>query len=142
MMTKVTKASVDARVRDWMRRLNALYSQLDQWLPDRSNLRVIKEPLNQVIEPLMSQFKVPPRQIPTYTILIGKVRIAFVPSALWIVGANGRVNITTNRRQHILVDVGDETENASNWQLVIPNDRASLKPFDKVAFDALLEEGR
>ena len=140
--TKVTKSHVEARVRDWIRRLNELYAQLDKWIPDEPGTTVRREHLLQAIEPLMSQFKVAPRQIPTYTVMAGKGRLAFVPSALWVVGANGRVNVSTNSRQHMLVDLGGQAGKDSNWQLVLPDDRTSLKPFNREAFISLLKEAK
>lgn len=140
--TKVTKSHVEARLRDWIRRLNELYAQLDKWLPAELATGVQKEHLSQVIEPLMSQFKVAPHQMPTYTVLVGKGRLAFVPSALWVVGANGRVNVSTNTRQHMLVDLGGQAGKDSNWQLVLPDDRKSLKPFNREAFLSLLKEAK
>jgi hypothetical protein len=140
--TKVTKSQVEARVRDWIRRLNELYARLDKWMPNDPAAKVRKEHLVQVIEPLMSQFRVAPHRVPTYTVLIGRRRIAFVPSALWVIGANGRVNVSTNARQHILVDLGGQASKESDWQLVLPDDRTSLNPFNRQAFLSLLEEAK
>lgn len=139
---KITKGEVEARVRDWIRRLEELYGRLDKWLPRDSEAQVRKEHLAQVVEPPMSQFKVAPHRIPTYTVLIGKRRISFVPSALWVVGANGRVNVSTNVRQHMLIDIGGKDGKESDWQLVLPDDRDSLRAFNRQAFIALLEEAK
>jgi len=134
---------VRARVADWISRLERLYAQLHEWvkeLPDTTTRRGV---LEQVIEPLMMQFKIPPQAIPTYTIFVEKKwRIAFVPSTLWIVGANGRVNITTNVRQHILFDLGGRNGSPSDWQLVVDDPKRLIIPFDESAFLGLLRERR
>jgi hypothetical protein len=139
---KLTKNQVEARVRDWVRRLNELYALLDKWMPNDLAAKVLRGRLLQVTEPLMSQFKVAPHEIPTYTVMIGKRRVAFVPSVLWMVGANGRVNVSSDARQHTLVDLGGEVSKQSDWQLVLPDDRTSLRPFDRQAFLSLLGQAK
>jgi hypothetical protein len=88
----------------------------------------------------MRQFGIAPREVPTYTIFKGKHRIAFVPSALWVAGANGRVNITTNVKQHVLVDRAD-AGHESKWQLVVDDFKRLLVPFNKSQLRRLVVEG-
>src|SRR5438034_8630343 len=117
-MTQTDVHHVRERIDDWLVRLDRLYNVLDKWLTSIPHDRVLRGTLKQTIEPFMRQFKIPARDVPTYTILKGKRRIAFVPSALWVAGANGRINITTNEKQHILVDRGD-SRHGSRWRLVV-----------------------
>jgi hypothetical protein len=132
---------VKDRVTDWVKRLDKLYAQLDVWVQGVPDVRVERNSVQQVIEPLMERFAVPPRDVPTYTVFVDKkYRIAFVPSVVWIVGANGRVNITTNVRQHSLVDVGGENGAPSRWHLVGHDWDKPLIPFDHEAFLKLLQE--
>ena len=88
----------------------------------------------------MRKYGVPPREVPTYTVFKDKQRIAFVPSALWVAGANGRVNITTNLKQHVLVDRA-ESGHESRWQLVVDDFKRLLVPFNKSQFRRLVAEG-
>lgn len=135
-------AAVRRRVNDWIRRLNLLYNQLDEWRQDVPGTRVLHGELQQTIEYMMMEMKVPARNVPTYTILKGKERIAFVPSVIWIVGANGRVNITTNTRQYTLVDMGGWDNASSDWQLMVSNSRKPLIQFTKQVFLRLFEDGK
>src|SRR2546430_14242816 len=105
-MTQIGPEPVSDRLDDWVARLDRLYDQLDEWVNSIPHDRVQRGKLRQTIEPFMRQHKVRTRDVPTYTILKDKRRIAFVPSALSVPGANGRVNVTTNVRQHVLVDRG------------------------------------
>jgi len=139
-MTQVTAERVLDQIDDWVARLNHLYDTVDEWLADLPHDRVKRQKLRQTIEPFMRQHKIPPRDVPMYTIFRGKHRVAFVPSALWMPGANGRVNITTNVKQHILVDRGN-TEHGSKWQLVVDDFNRPLVPFNKSRLVSLLEEG-
>jgi hypothetical protein len=132
---------VKDRITDWVARLERLYAQLDEWVQRVPDVRVERDTIQQVIEPLMERFSVPPRDVPTYTVFINKMyRVAFVPSVVWIVGANGRVNVTTNVRQHTLVDAGGENGAPSRWHLVGDDWNKPLIPFNREAFLKLLQE--
>jgi hypothetical protein len=132
---------VKDRVADWVGRLERLYAQLDEWVRGVPDARVERDTMQQVIEPLMERFSVPPRDVPAYTVFVNKkYRVAFVPSAIWIIGANGRVNVTTNVRQHILVDRGGGDGTPSKWHLVGDDPKNPLIPFNREAFLKLLQE--
>jgi hypothetical protein len=141
--SKIDAKAVRAQVADWTARLKSLYSQFDDWVQEHPGATVSRGEIKQSIEPLMKQFHVAPRQIPTYTVVVDeKWRIAFVPSAVWIVGANGRIDITTNIRHHMLFDVGGRNGAPSDWQLGVTGSRKFVIPFDKTAFLNLLGERR
>lgn len=136
----VTVTTVRARIADWVRRLNRLFDQLERWAADVPNARVERDEIDQSIEEMMERFKVHARRIPTLTVFVGRNRIAFVPSALWISGANGRVNVTTNYRQYALVDMGGVDGQPSRWSLVTSNAKLPLVPLDQALFEKLLAE--
>ena len=100
---EVTKTRVEKRLTDWRRRLEELYSMIDRWLRDTPGTEGQRIMVPQIQEPLMRQFGVSSKKLPAYVIKKGARSIRFVPSALWIVGANGRVNISTDRHECILV---------------------------------------
>jgi hypothetical protein len=131
---------IQARVTDWIERLNALFDQLDQWSVEIPGARIDRSYMDQQIEGLMEQYKVNARKVPTFEIFVGKNRTGFIPSALWIVGANGRVNVTTNYRQYALVDLGGSNGTPSNWRLVLTTARNQLAAFDKSLFLKVVEE--
>jgi hypothetical protein len=134
-----TAASVKARIEDWVKRLNALFESLDEWTAGVPEARVERNHMQQQIEGSMEQFSVKAQNVPTFTIFIGKNRIAFVPSALWISGANGRVNVTTNYRQYALVDLS-QVGKPSDWKLVLASPRTQLAPFNEELFLKILAE--
>lgn len=140
---RIDSKFVKTRLTDWNSRLNNLYSRLDSWVKRLPNVTASHGETKQLIEPLMKQFHVAAQRIPTYTVIVDHTwRIAFIPSVLWIVGANGRIDICTPIRQHILVDSGGKNGAPSDWQLAVEDARKLLIPFDKVAFRKLLEERR
>jgi hypothetical protein len=138
-MKSVTPQQVADRINDWVSRLNSLYEMLDGWMESIPHDRLVRGTSLQVVEKLMRLSNIPPRDLPTYTILQSKKRIEFIPGALWVVGANGRVNVTTSLKQHILVDRGD-SEHGSKWQLVVDDFRRLLVPFNKTQLFRLVAE--
>src|SRR5579864_2286044 len=117
-MIQVNSQHVLDCIDDLELRLRRLYDTLDQWMESIPHDRIERGRQRQTVEPLMRQLHIAPRDLPTYTIYQGKKRIAFIPAALWVVGTNGRVNVTTNKKQHSLVDRGDQ-EQGSKWQLAV-----------------------
>lgn len=136
----VNAATVKRRVTGWIERLNALFDKLDTWAAAVPNVRIERDQLPQQIEDMLTRFSVKVRNVPTFTVFVEKkYRIAFVPSALWIVGANGRVNVTTNYRQYALLDLA-EPGRPSDWQLLVAGSKTRFKPFEQDLFLKLLAE--
>ncbi|MCY3022656.1 MAG: hypothetical protein NTW87_27065 [Planctomycetota bacterium] len=139
MVAKLDKRDIRQRVSDWVSRLTKLYAQLDVWLRDVPGAQVLRGDVEQINEEVMQQFGVRPQQVPTYTVVKGKRRVSFVPSSLWIIRANGRVNITTNKNQYMLLDMGGADGQPSDWQLVTWSLKRPTAPFDRERFLALVE---
>jgi hypothetical protein len=132
--------TVRGRVTDWIARLNALFDKLETWAAEVPNARVERDHMPQQIEDSLTRFSVKVREVPTFTAFVDrKNRIAFVPSALWIVGANGRVNVTTNYRQYALLDLA-QPGTSSDWQLLVAGAKTHFKPFDQALFLKLISE--
>ena len=131
-----------ARIDDWEGRLKALYALIDEWFLDLPTPDSVKQLLPgtvlQLDEELMREFDVPPRMLPTRPVIYGKNRISFLPSALWIIGGNGRVNVTTNTQRFILVDRGGKNNQPSDWQVVTSRSRHEQRPFDQQVFNNLV----
>lgn len=64
--------------------------------------------------------------------------MSFVPGPLWILGANGRVNVSTNRRQFVLVDLGGKDNAPSDWQIITSRMQLTYRPFDEEVFRSLV----
>jgi len=131
---------VQHRVVDWIRQLGLLFREVESWIPSSSSLEITKSTIPQVAEEMMREVGVPPKNVPVLTIFSGKHRIAFVPSARWIVGAFGRVNISTNKKQYILLDVRADENSKSDWQIVTDDIHKATKPFTRAVFLQILRE--
>ncbi len=86
----------------------------------------------------MTRFDIEPETVPAIAIILGKHRISFVPIGLWVIGGNGRVNITTNNNQYILIDSGGYDDEPSQWLIVNPLKRGQRVYLDKNIFSRLI----
>lgn len=119
VLDEVTDDTIDAshvlrRVEDWETRVNALYATVQAWLPEGWTARD-GAPV-RMHEELMREFSVPARSIPTLLLDSDAGRSAVLePRGLWIIGANGRVDMKIGDRHYLLVDVAGNFE-APQWQ--------------------------
>lgn len=131
-------AYVQERIDDWRIRLEQLFSQVATWVP--SSWTVLEGHVIQRDEELMCRYSIKPGQLPTFTLLKNKHRVALVPSALWIIGADGRVNVTVDATQYILVDRRDNPGLPARWEIVLGEQRKRTVPFTRDIFLSILGE--
>lgn len=119
VLDDVTDETIDARhvlrrVDDWEARVKRLYATVSEWLPEGWTARA-GTPV-RMHEELMHRFDVPARQIPTLLLANGSGKSAMLePRGLWIIGANGRVDMKSGPRHYLIVDTAGNFE-ASQWQ--------------------------
>jgi hypothetical protein len=141
---RITKEYVENRITEWVTRLDSLFDQVQEWVVDQSEWMAERSIVRQQEEELMRLHRIPPRQVPFLTLWADKKknRVSLVPSALWIIGADGRVNITTNKRQFILVDRRNGHDGCSDWQILSGDLRRSSAPFNRNALLSILQGAR
>ena len=111
---------IEKRANDWIERLRELRAQMGTWLQtsDLAPLSIADQPSMRMSEELMQRFGVRPRMMPTFEIRAGHRRVMrFLPKGLWIIGANGRVDLITKAAAPILADLSEPLSRPSNWQL-------------------------
>jgi len=131
---------VVARITDWENRLNALYSNLEDWSKNYGATEIAKTGIPQAREDLMIKFDVEPRSLPALVIKFNDNKVSFMPMGLWVIGANGRLNIKTRERHYILVDYGGEEGAPSEWIIVSPVKRSQRIPMNEVSMAKLLKD--
>ena len=120
VLDEVTDEKVDARyinrrVDDWEKRVKNLYTKISEWLPDGWTTQ--QGELVCMHEEMMRRFKVAARQIPTLLLVNGSEnRARLEPRGLWIIGANGRIDMKFGSCHYLIVDVAGSFE-APNWQV-------------------------
>lgn len=135
---------IERRADDWIERLHELRSQMAAWLQDSdlAHLAIVDQPPVRMSEPLMQRFGVEPRMMPTFEIRVGAQRVMrFLPKALWIIGANGRVDLITKVAAPILVDRSEPLSRPSNWQLYDSSNLRDSVPLTEATFRNLVHAG-
>jgi hypothetical protein len=132
----LVRSHVEARVDDWERRIVQLYSLVDAWLPvgwtSRSNrtTRMLEEPMREV--------DLPPRELPVLDLLeMGESVAAIKPRVLWIVGANGRLDLTHGAEHWFITDAAENFE-PSRWTITSVTNRFHRMPFDRAILTGIL----
>ena len=131
VLDDVTSESIDApyvqrRVDDWIDRLGALYGELSTALPDGWSTRTAAVTMH---EELMRKFNVPPASVPTLSFAHKSgVGASLIPRGLWVIGANGRVDLTTDGQRYLVLDLADSFT-CPEWQVCPAHDRWNREPF-------------
>ena len=133
---ELTSDHVRRRVGDWASRVNSLYVQLTDWLPDGWTAK--PGPSVSMNEELMQKTGVPARALPTLELLhAGTVEVKLRPYGLWIIGANGRIDFVKGHDIYFIVDRA-RTFEAPIWHISEPTSRQVSKPFNREQLVALL----
>jgi hypothetical protein len=98
---------IERRIADWMRRLNNLFQATEAWAAKHG---WSADPADTVAmhEELMEGYELPPVEQPTLKLIgPGQSFAFFKPRALWVIGANGRVDLYTSKGVYIIIDQAD-----------------------------------
>jgi hypothetical protein len=133
---ELTRDHVRRRVDDWSSRIDSLYEQVQEWLPNGWAARPgASVPIN---EELMRKTGEPARALPTLVLLHeGTVAIKIRPYGLWIVGANGWIDLVKGDDIYVISDRA-RTFEPPDWHIAGPPSRQVLKPFDREQLRVLL----
>jgi hypothetical protein len=113
---QIDKAHIEARIKDWTKRISDLYSLIDSWL-DGSQYSLKTGAPVPMYEEMMSKFGIKQVDINTADIYAGSdLVLSIKPRGLWVIGANGRVDILSKKSNNILVDFADQFK-APKWKL-------------------------
>jgi len=113
---EITAEYVNERVDDWLQRLDALFRQIKAWAAATGWTAEDGAPI-PMREEKMERFGVAERKQPTLRVRSGKgPEIWIKPKGLWVIGANGRVDMYSRKGAFTLVDVAD-TFQAPQWVL-------------------------
>ena len=130
--SELTREHVVRRVEDWKRRIEVLYGRIQQWIP--AGIDVDRSDFVSMHEELMQRFAIPPARLPIMMFSRGGAWLGkIVPQGLWIIGANGRIDVISPSGRSILVD-RSENFSDSHW-LIAPSDhRRQTAALDESTF--------
>ncbi len=125
----IDRAYVQRRLEDWSHRLLNLYADIENWLPigwaggDGGTI--------EINEDLMRRFDVPAQEFPIKALFHhGAPAGRIEPRGLWIVGANGRVDLILPSAHYLIVDRAESFE-PSDWQVTTLIKRRDQRSFDR-----------
>jgi len=137
-MAEVTKELVQRRVADWITRLETLQSDVESWFSGDAEYKITAKQPVEMNEQLMREKGVSAQPMPCFELSKGGKRVAlFQPNALFVIGANGRVDIFTGKGEAILVDMAQQFD-PPQWK-VFPAGKGPGLPFDRARLIALIE---
>jgi hypothetical protein len=136
------------RLRDWRDRIHQLYEDIQAGLGQR--YRYDRNGKHHTSEPIIQQAGLESRETPGIDILRieepgGTLRALLQPRHLWIIGANGRVDLVivgksgTGRRYYMLLDLSRPMRRKADWRLVSPAERLEQPRFTVRRLRELLE---
>jgi hypothetical protein len=89
-------------------------------------------------EELMRRYSIPSRQLPTLLINKADGIIKVIPKGLWVIGANGRIDLFTSRGLFMLVDFAVEPFGRPLWKIYGPDHRTGVDFTTDELFDLVL----
>jgi hypothetical protein len=140
LKTKKPRINYEGCISNWIARLNQLYGEICGWLKEHPGWSSAITEIPQRREEILERAKIAPRSVPVLTLVKDQSTLQFVPRALWVIGGNGQVDVVDRERVYILVDCADDKTDARDWQIVIPEDKRIVLPFDKKALSLLLRD--
>eukprot|EP00752_Nemacystus_decipiens_P000985 g985.t1 len=112
----LTREDVERRVDDWLNRLRDLLGVVERWAMD-NGWAIESRDAVPMHEELMQHFGVAQREQPGLTLRDrAGDKLLLRPKGLWVIGANGRVDLFTKRGAFVLIDAA-EPFSAPNWRL-------------------------
>ncbi len=126
---EITPEYVNRRVDDWLTRLDDLFAQIRVWA-SANGWTVTDGGPAPMREELMERTGVKERKQPSLFVRkAAGAEIWIRPKALWVVGANGRVDIYAGNKVFTLVDVADYFQ-PPRWVLHRLGKGTKGEPFD------------
>lgn len=116
------KEYIQTRVDDWETRIKNLYGEIQTWLFNQQGYKTREGTPVLMHEGMMKTFDVSMKKIPTLDILLDNtLKLSFKPKGLWIMGANGRVDILSLNIGGLLLIDKAESLKSPQWFLVDSN---------------------
>jgi len=111
----ITEEYVVKRISDWKLRINELYDLVQETLSCKEDIQCRTDRKSSMHEEFMHQFDINPINLPILEVYKrNDLILIFKPIALWVVGANGRIDIFSRKGDFTLVDMA-EYKKSPNW---------------------------
>jgi hypothetical protein len=129
---KLTEKDIRKSVDDWEQRINDLYTFIENSFNGYIEIECKKDKCMTMYEELMQKFGIEKREIPMLEVYKNRnLIIKFKPIGLWVIGANGRIDILTHLGSYILADISVKKAKKSDWIVYSPDNRQKGEKFTK-----------
>ena len=134
---RVDRDYVERRLDDWRQRLDSIYASIGGWLPPAWS--IVDGGSVTIHEELMEKYDVAERRLPAKALLRdGRPAGRLLPRGLWIIGANGRLDLILSARHSIIVDRAQSFERPQ-WTIMPLRDRLDSRPLTAETLKAGLD---
>jgi len=134
----IESSHIQKRVDDWKNRVDELYKVVNIWILQKPNYSCKFGQQTAMFEDLMKTFEIPKQSINTLDVLLNqKIILAFKPKGLWIIGANGRIDIISAKGSFMIVDIAEQFQ-TPQWQIYTA-DRKNKSDFNQEIFYQVLD---
>lgn len=134
ILSGVSKEDIENRVKDWKKRLSRLYKEIERYVNTQKELTLKNGPTVIMHEELMQKYGVGSEKLRTLDIYRNsKLFTSFKPVGLWVIGANGRIDILNAKESYILVDTSDKYSEP-NWTVYSSSKKTQGTKFNPVSF--------
>lgn len=128
---RIDRAHVQRRIDDWRGRVAGLYDDLESWLPTGwSALRRLDVVMD---EQVMRSVGVSKERLPSLVLQRGGSSVRLEPRALWIMGANGRIDMVAPSGHAVIIDHADLYEPA-RWTIAPFRDQLDQRSLTRESF--------
>jgi hypothetical protein len=124
----VTREQVQERVQNWKSRLDAFFDSIRAWAQE-NGWRVTDGGTVRMHEELMQEFDVPATEQPTLRLDREHSYALFKPKGLWVIGANGRIDLYTSKGTFIIVDLAERGDDP-RWTIFRASQKRDGDHFD------------
>ncbi len=136
----LSKEHLINHIEDWKKRILDLYSNIGEWVKDDRQYSVKTTRTVRMYEEYMQKFDIEPQNLPAADILKnGKLILSVKPFGLWVTGANGRLDILSEKGSLILSDTSDRFQKPQ-WRIFSPKNRGKGIVFTKDYLLGLLKQ--
>lgn len=133
----IERIHIQNRVDDWKIRIDNLFNEIKVWLNESPRFTWKQGKPVVMHEDLMQTFGLSEQYVSTLDIFYNKrVVLAIKPKGLWIIGANGRVDIISAKGSYMIVDFADNFR-TPQWQ-IYTQDRKNKSAFSSQIFTQIL----
>jgi hypothetical protein len=139
MTAAVTSETVTSRVADWKDRLDELFARIELLAKKFPAISLSRDSIPTREEEMMKQYHVSPPALTKLVLKGPNGKIQIVPYGLWVIGANGRLDVFVNDAASILVDASEPGAKLPDWQLFDAHNRRKGVPFDDALVTKLVQ---